>query len=498
MKRIFLAALLLLGLVSCDHHPSSTLSYSKPSTSPSQDISISSSHPGKENGQVAVYCINDTHGAMVEDKANYQLGMAKISGFITGSLPSGLNRSDAVVLSAGDMFQGNAYSALSKGESMVAAMNATGFDAMAVGNHEFDWGVDRLIKLQEKADFPFLAYNIYEKSSGEPVSWTKPSVVLTKGGFRVGVIGEIGDLESSISYSMIKNYSLEPDPAKVNVEAKRLREDENCDVVILLTHNAPNNMYNRLDPAYVDLILGGHDHTRHDQYYNGIRYIENGANGGYVGRIVFNIRDGEATISECHSYGYREVGTAPDPAVQSVVDAAVAEADKTLKTEVGSIDTGFSRINVGDLVTRAMHEYAVENYSEEKLTDLVAIHNTGGVRANLDHTAVTYGDIYTALPFDNDVRLLKVSGTNLISSLKAGHYYYTDIDIVASKTYNVVTISYLCEDPNYPLYAADGGILLSKEPVYTRDIVAEYMKKRGTLSASDYSYSGRNFGSTYY
>ena len=131
-----------------------------------------------KEGQVAIsmYGVNDLHGAIFEE--NGEPGIAKISTYLKEKRAE--NEEGTLIFSAGDMFQGTAVSSLTKGRVVVDAMNEIGFDAMGIGNHEFDWGISDIEKFLDgdaetnKMNFPLLGANIIEKATGEAVPFTKP------------------------------------------------------------------------------------------------------------------------------------------------------------------------------------------------------------------------------------------------------------------------------------------------------------------------------------
>lgn len=131
--------------------------------------------------------VNDTHGRVLPylektvDPASNVSGSAYLAALVEQERAR--NPQGTLLLSAGDMFQGTPISNVFRGEPMIAAMNAIGFDAMALGNHEFDWGMDALQALRQKALFPFLTANIAD-SAGKGPAGAVPYVVVERKGLR--------------------------------------------------------------------------------------------------------------------------------------------------------------------------------------------------------------------------------------------------------------------------------------------------------------------------
>jgi 2',3'-cyclic-nucleotide 2'-phosphodiesterase/3'-nucleotidase len=101
------------------------------------------------------------------------------------------NPGGSIVLDEGDLMQGPALSTVFRGQSTIDAYNLMGYDAAAIGNHEFDWGLDTLQARSAQANFPFLSANIFVKATGERPAWAKPYVIVERSGVKVGIIGLI-------------------------------------------------------------------------------------------------------------------------------------------------------------------------------------------------------------------------------------------------------------------------------------------------------------------
>ena len=132
-----------------------------------------------------ILSVNDFHGALVG--AGKNPGAAKLAQYIKEAKAK--NPDGTLILSAGDLFQGSADSNLMYGKPVVDSMNEIGFDAMAIGNHEFDWGIDVLKARQAQSRFPYLAANIVDRATGQLVGFAKPYVIIERAGLKVGIIG---------------------------------------------------------------------------------------------------------------------------------------------------------------------------------------------------------------------------------------------------------------------------------------------------------------------
>lgn len=178
-----------------------------------------------------------------------------------------------LLLDCGDISQGTPYYNIYKGEVEVKAMNLMGYDAMAIGNHEFDYGLENMARLFRMADFPVVCAN-YDVAGTVLEGLVKPYVVLERGGLRIGIFGLGPKLEGLVQADKCEGVAYK-NPMKVARETARLlKEDEHCDVVICLSHlgiypgaDASEAYDNNLVGAtrYIDVVLGGHTHTDMDQ-----------------------------------------------------------------------------------------------------------------------------------------------------------------------------------------------------------------------------------------
>ena len=151
--------------------------------------------------EIKIYSLNDFHGMIFSD--NSGSGISKIGDFLVNQKKE---NDCVIVLSAGDMFQGGSVSTLTKGEALVEAMNIIGFDAMTIGNHEFDWGIETILKYNDynqdngELNCKFIISNIIDKSLNEKPEWALPYTTFIKNGLKIGVLGIIGEEQEKDMY----------------------------------------------------------------------------------------------------------------------------------------------------------------------------------------------------------------------------------------------------------------------------------------------------------
>jgi 5'-nucleotidase len=207
-----------------------------------------------------------------------------------------------LLLDAGDYNQGTPYYTLFNGEMEVMLYNTMGYDAVCLGNHEFDDGQELLAKRLEKASYETLCANYDFK--GTPLEGAvKPYTIIYKGGKKIGIIGVMLDLNGYVSKRAIEGLTYKNPVPIVNKLAKRLKSKEKCDLVIVLSHlgykgsgkKRPGDIELAALTKNVDIIIGGHSHTFLEEPTivknsagNGVIVNQTGAHGVYVGRIDIN------------------------------------------------------------------------------------------------------------------------------------------------------------------------------------------------------------------
>lgn len=214
-------------------------------------------------GKLVVIHTNDTHGRDLEG-AYTTAAVAQLKQDLTAA------GADVLLLSAGDASQGTPLVNLSMGSTAIDFMNLAGYDAMATGNHEFDWGLDNLKGLAQNADFPILAANLTYTESGELV-FDDSIVFTTDSGLKVGVFGlATPETATKAHPDKVKGVSFAAGQELYDVAQQQVDKlnAEGCDYIIALSHlgdsaeSAPNRSVDLLDHVTgIDLMVDGHSHT---------------------------------------------------------------------------------------------------------------------------------------------------------------------------------------------------------------------------------------------
>ena len=448
-------------------------------TTPPDDSNDDGDDDGDDDGSysndysyINIVMINDNHGYLNEESGS----LDKIASGIRGYEALG----EVVKVANGDMFQGTYVSSTLRGLPMLDALNALDFDAFVIGNHEFDWGFDEIKKYKDgdltngEAEFPFLGANIYDKRTGEMVDWLEPYTIVEAGDIKIGIIGVIGELESSILASHMADYDFLAPAEIVKDLASELRTDKECDVVIVAAH-ADDSTFNYTLATYddfskIDGILNGHSHTPVDKEITrndgqNICVLQNGGNGESFATLTLmfdeegNLADTDGKLNYTGNYAATGILA---PVFEKYAEH-IAEGETLLFTS----DEELSRYDVGIEIAYSMYsKYGVD----------LAVINSGGVRAAVDAGDVTYADIFRVLPFENEVYIVTLTGELLKSYLQqAGGIYYWGIYteyIVDTEYYELAIVDYVYLGSYFEDYRNDTCIDTNE---LVRDVFIEFI-----------------------
>ncbi len=207
---------------------------------------------------------------------------------------------DLLLIDSGDFSQGSPFYTMFKGDVEVGLMNLMGYDAVTIGNHEFDFGLENMARIFKMAKFPVVCAN-YDFTGTCVEGLVKPYVIIKRNGLKIGLFGLSPQLEGLVDLSKCKGVTY-LDPIEVgNRVAAELKHDKKCDVVICVSHLGwlrPDEMGDQkllASSKDIDLVLGGHSHS----YFKALRYVnnadgravpvdQNGKNAMYVGKLTLS------------------------------------------------------------------------------------------------------------------------------------------------------------------------------------------------------------------
>lgn len=389
------------------------------------------------NDTVTVLHTNDVRGRMVEGDYNGVIGDALLSGIANDTRSKGTT----LVFDSGDSFQGLLISNSSKGEDMAAVMNAVGFDAMTVGNHEFDFGLDQLRRLSKQINFPIITSNVYVNG----VRLFQPSTIVDKtpgiDGDEVVVIGVTTPETATKTHPRnlpgvsFTNPITEVKDVVDQVESNARAEGKDYETYIVLAHLGIDTTTpvdwrgSTLEEALSNyaplkgkrvLVLDGHSHTLHTATYgDNVTYNQTGSYLNNVGRVVYNsdrvLSYGVITHDEAKK-NYQV-----NPTVKAMIDDIQAkykaESSKVVidnspvKLSGDRMDVRVRETNLGNAVADALLDYGQSDFTHKSN---LAVTNGGGLRETIaKDKPITKGDIIAVLPFGNSVAQIQVTGQNI-------------------------------------------------------------------------------------
>ena len=380
---------------------------------------------------VVILHTNDVHGAI----ENY----AKVAVLADQYAADGAY---VLVLDAGDYSQGDSTVSLSEGATAIELMNMVGYDAVALGNHEFDYGYEVLKKNMASANFPVLAANV--KYNGE-LAFDDAAVFTTPGGTKIGVFGlDTPETATKAHPGKIAGVTFAGGEEMYQIAqdmVTMLREEEGCNYVICIGHlgiddetavTANRSIDLLAKVTGIDVFIDGHSHsteeeiaekTNADRKVGDTVVTSTGTKLENIG--VVTIKD-SAITTECVPTEGIEVPADNEIAARAAAIAAEVEAEygtvfaKTEVTLNGEKAPGnrTEETNLGDLITDAL---VWKSDLEGEAVD-GAITNGGGIRATIEAGDITKKDINTVLPFGNTLSIIKISGSELLEVLEASTF----------------------------------------------------------------------------
>jgi 5'-nucleotidase/UDP-sugar diphosphatase len=373
---------------------------------------------------------NDVHGHIEESLSEPSWGDARIARQKQELAAEGY---DVYLFSAGDDTQGEPIVSLDQGESAIQFMNVTGYDLMEAGNHEFDYGTDKLLQLKEQADFPILAANITRTVGGDLLLEAN-HVFTTASGLKIGVFGlETPETQTKSNPDMVKGLTFAAGDDLYKVAQAQVDElkKQGCTLIICLGHlgvddsSAPNRSIDVIqNTTGINVFIDGHSHTEVQQTVNDTLLLQTGCYGHNLGRL------------DIHADGSLSSELIPavdqDDNVASVISDYSKQIDEQLGTVFASTavdldgekqDVRTKETNLGDFVTDAIL-YEAKQSTGQAVDG--AIMNGGGIRASLKTGDITQKDMMTVFPFGNVIVTLQVKGSELLEALEAATFSLPD------------------------------------------------------------------------
>ncbi|ATN35451.1 multifunctional 2',3'-cyclic-nucleotide 2'-phosphodiesterase/5'-nucleotidase/3'-nucleotidase [Rhizobium sp. ACO-34A] len=343
-----------------------------------------------------------------------------------------------LTLDAGDQFQGSLFYTTYKSAPIADFMNGIGFDAMEIGNHEFDDGPEELARFIEALKFPMISGNTLAGLDSPVADKFKPYIIKEFGSEKVAVIGVLAtdtDETSSPGDSI-----LFAEPIGYLKEAVKEIEAQGVNKIVLLSH-VGYTVDQRIAAAVdgIDVIVGGHSHTllsSTDEKAVGpyptlvknpsgkdVPIVTAYAYSKYLGDLKVVFDDAGAVKSAEGAPILLDASVTPDAAYTAKVAELAGPIEELKKKEIGETTEAIdgsrevcraAECTMGNLVADAM----VDRVKDQGIT--IAIQNGGGLRASIDAGTVSMGEVLTVLPFQNTLATFQLKGSDIVSALENG------------------------------------------------------------------------------
>jgi 2',3'-cyclic-nucleotide 2'-phosphodiesterase (5'-nucleotidase family) len=522
---------------------------------------------------------NDLHGGVLPDDGRGGLALlgGYLTNLRAARAQDG---GAVLLIDAGDMWQGTLESNLTEGASVVEAYNTLDYAAAAVGNHEFDFGPvgpaatplqpsddpRGVLKVRAaEARFPLLAANVIDTATNQPVAWKniQPSIAIQSAGITVGIVGVV--TAEALSQTIAANTTglrIAPLAERIVVEARRLR-DGGASVVIVTAHAGGQctqfgrptdlsscdlsseivNVARQLPRGLVDLILAGHVHEGMAHEVNGIAVASAYSGGVAFSRVDVAVDRATGNIVSRRIFAPQSLCERANPdtgscaqddpqrsAVTSTYEGAPVMSDARITAVLAPAVEKAAVLKASALgvvletpITRASNpDSPLGNLFVDALRDSVpgadaAIYNVrGGIRADLPAGPLTYGGVFSMIPFDNRIATLRLTGAELervvagqlqadpprmgVSGLRVAARCANGAVAVSLRRPSgrsvadderlvVVTTDFVAFGGNEILTAVmpAGGFPVPADAPIARDLIADWFRKRGgTLRADQF------------
>lgn len=462
---------------------------------------------------ITVFATSDIHGHLEPYQASGMEreigGLAKMSRIVKEFR---VKQPNTLLIDCGDAPYNTNITNLFEGKSTIEIMNEMGYDAMAIGNHDFDFPFSVMKRNAADATFPFLSANTYYE--GERPDFLLPSIIKEVDGVKIGIVGITDD--QSYVYTHPNNtkgitFKNEFEAAKEAVD--EIRDD--VDILIALSHLHGDNKVLPTVVEGIDIeIGGGEDVVGFPQLIGNTWLISPGKHAEVLNQININVLDNKMLgINFAHIFLTENLDT--DPVVDNIIEKYKVQLEEKMNEVVGETTVLLD----GERGTVRLKESNLGNAVADSLIDLtgadIALQNGGGIRASIGIGPITMNNVYEILPFDNTVVVIEATGETIWKALEQGvsgypgaaggflqvggglqytfdpskevgsrviEVLYKGKPIELDKVYKVVTNDFLSGGGDNFTMLKDETTEILRTKLYLRDAFAEYLRKVKTIS----------------
>ncbi len=455
---------------------------------------------------------NESGGYYTLDQVDVMMGMPLVKYYIDEVKNDNEN---TLVLDSGDLFHGTNEANIEKAKGVVDAVNLMGYDAMTMGNHDFDFGIDRAMEFKTDLNFPIICANVLK--DGKPVY--EEYRIVEMGGLKVGLFGTVEKNALTDTNSRDHKGVVIEDPM---ITAQRIIPalKEQTDLIIYISHNGDEidrEIVKKVDG--IDLVLCGHHHFLYEEAdkINDSYLVEAGGYTTHVGLADLYLKDGKVKKCAWNVFNTRD-NSKGDKEVKKVADKYEALAREAGKEVVGKAtvklngmrsDLRFKETNLADLLADAMKETGKAD---------IALMNGGGIRESIPEGDISLYKIGKVLPFTNSLVTIELKGEAIYECLERGIMQYPNSganggflqvsgitfsfdaskpagervvsvktldgkELDKNKTYKVATNDYLYNGGDGYEEMVDAKLLYKGELL--KDVLAKYIKEKGTVAPKE-------------
>lgn len=381
-------------------------------------VSAALSSCGGRVYDLSIAHVNDLHSHVLQFPRGEGVygGYARLDDFLAARRAG--DPKHFLLLCAGDMLTGSAFSTFYHGDFDIALLNQMGFSATAIGNHEFDYGVSNLLHLRSEANFPFLSANVTLLSTGKDPF--EPYMTTNIGGLKIAIIGlttsDIGEFTTGIS----KEIAIENEVVCLTNLLAATSLDKTNDLMILLSHCGfdVDEAIARNVPQ-LDLIVGGHTHTAvfSPRKIGDTYIVQAGSYSQYVGTIDLKVRDGRIV-----KFDYKLVAVTTNLPENAAMKLEISNTNLAINALMSNVicrsdvfldnaEVRNSPQPIGNLMADMIESFTTAD---------VALVNAGSIRSFIPKGNVTIRDIYELSPFDNQLVVCNLKGSYLLGVIERG------------------------------------------------------------------------------
>jgi len=419
---------------------------------------------------------NDVHSRIEGDDAGL-IGLPRFATFVKQLEAENPNM---LIVDAGDATHGVPIVNISQGEAMIKLMGAVGYDAMAPGNHDFNYGYNRLVELKSMAKFPILGANVVPESGKMDLD---EYVIKEVGGLKIGLFG-LATPETKYKSSPKNTEGVDiTDPIAKAKEIVEKLQAEKVNMIIAISHLGldegseikSSDLAEQVDG--IDLIVDGHSHTllENGKQIGDTLIVQTGEHLKNVGVVDVTFTDGEITSKEAKLVKFEEIkDLTPDETIAGMIEDLKLKNDEILSEVVGKTNVRL----VGEREIVRTQESNLGNLMTDALLDAtgadVALTNGGGIRASIEIGDISKKNVLDVFPFGNYGVKLEVTGADIVKALEHG---VTDYPSPAGKFPHVAGMTYKIDpsaEPGKRVY----DVMIKGQPID--------LQKTYTLATNDF------------